>query len=166
MKLMVKKSIVWLLVASLSFFIFLPPGQNEKCLSILETSCHEAISCAKDITNSEIKISSRIYELLFGKEEKETKVLLIPGGGIFGTKIRQSYVSVQSPGDVHELKTGDKIKSINGHTVSSVSDIKNITERLNGDEVTLVCDRDNKEISVKIKPFSSRTCPRHFIIYP
>ena len=152
MKLMIKKSIVWLLVASLSFFIFLPPGQNEGYLSLLETSRNEAISCAKDITNNEIKISSRIYELLFGKEKEETKVLLIPGGGIFGAKIRQSYVSVQNPGDVHELKTGDKIKSINGQTVSSVKDIKSVTERLSGDDVTLVCDRDNKEISVKIKP--------------
>ena len=152
MKLMIKKSIVWLLVASLSFFIFLPPGQNEGYLSLLETSRNEAISCAKDITNSEIKISSRIYELLFGKEKEEAKVLLIPGGGIFGAKIRQSYVSVQNPGDVHELKTGDKIKSINGQAVSSVKDIKSVTERLSGDDVTLVCDRDNKEISVKIKP--------------
>ena len=110
MRLMVKKSIVWLLVASLSFFIFLPPEQSDKCLSLLETSYQDAVSCSKDIANDEIKISSRIYELLFGKEKEETKVLLIPGGGIFGAKIKQSYVSVQSPGDVHELKVGDKIK--------------------------------------------------------
>lgn len=152
MKLMVKKSIVWLLVASLSFFIFLPPGQNENSLILLETPYREAISCAKDITNGEIKISSRIYELLFGKEKEEAKVLLIPGGGIFGAKIKQSYVTVQNPGDVHELKIGDKIKSINGQTISSIKDIKNVTDGLSGDDVTLVCDRDNREITVKIKP--------------
>ena len=152
MRLMVKKSIVWLLVASLSFFIFLPPEQSDKCLSLLETSYQDAVSCSKDIANDEIKISSRIYELLFGKEKEETKVLLIPGGGIFGAKIKQSYVSVQSPGDVHELKVGDKIKSINGHSVSSVKDIKSVTEELNGGVVTLVCERDNKEISLKITP--------------
>ncbi len=152
MKLMAKKSLVWLLVASLSFFVFLPPGQNEKHISSVETTCPDTVLCSADSSNNEIKISSRLYELLFGKDEENGKILLVPGGGIFGAKIKQSFVSVQNPGDAHELKVGDKIKSVNGHKVCSVKEIKEITRDLDGENITLTCDRSGKEITVKIKP--------------
>ena len=152
MKLMIKKSLVWILVASLSLFVFLPPGQNEKLVDIANTASEDTVLCAAKTNGEEIKISSRLYELLFSKEEESKRLLLVPGGGIFGAKIKQSFVSVQNPGDAHELKVGDKIKSINGKSVCSVNDIKEATEGLSGDEVKLVCERDGKEISVKLKP--------------
>ena len=71
-------------------------GKND----IVEES--EATSCAV-INDEEVKISSRLVELFFGKKEAgDDTVLLMPGGGIFGAKIKQSYVSVQSPGDIAE----------------------------------------------------------------
>ena len=152
MKLMIKKSLVWILVASLSLLVFLPPGQNEKLVDIANTASEDTVLCAAKTNGEEIKISSRLYELLFSKEEESKRLLLVPGGGIFGAKIKQSFVSVQNPGDAHELKVGDKIKSINGKSVCSVNDIKEATEGLSGDEVKLVCERDGKEISVKLKP--------------
>ena len=147
-----KKSLVWILVASLSLLVFLPPGQNEKLVDIANTASEDTVLCAAKTNGEEIKISSRLYELLFSKEEESKRLLLVPGGGIFGAKIKQSFVSVQNPGDAHELKVGDKIKSINGKSVCSVNDIKEATEGLSGDEVKLVCERDGKEISVKLKP--------------
>lgn len=152
MKLMIKKSLVWILVASLSLLVFLPPGQNEKLVDIANTASEDTVLCAAKTNGEEIKISSRLYELLFSKEKESKRLLLVPGGGIFGAKIKQSFVSVQNPGDAHELKVGDKIKSINGKSVCSVNDIKEATEGLSGDEVKLVCERDGKEISVKLKP--------------
>ena len=149
---MAKKYIVWLLVVSLSFFVFLPPGQNEKLEGSGDVKDGGTVFCSTESGDEEIKISSRLYELLFGKEEETKRLLLIPGGGIFGAKIKQSYVSVQNPGDAKELKVGDKIKSINGKMVCSVKEIKNLTSGLCGDNITLVCERDGKEISVKITP--------------
>ena len=149
---MAKKYIVWLLVVSLSFFVFLPPGQNEKLEGSGDVKDGGTVFCSTESGDEEIKISSRLYELLFGKEEETKRLLLIPGGGIFGAKIKQSYVSVQNPGDAKELKVGDKIKSINGKMVCSVKEIKNLTSSLCGDNITLVCERDGKEISVKITP--------------
>ena len=99
MKLMAKKYIVWLLVVSLSFFVFLPPGQSEKLKGSADITNGCAVSCSSESSVEEIKISSRLYELLFGKEEETKRILLLPGGGIFGAKIKQSYVSVQNPGD-------------------------------------------------------------------
>lgn len=149
MKLM-KKFLVLLLVASLSFFVFLPPGQNGSTLVF--SSGVGSVPCSTTAASDGVKISSRLLELIFGtKEEKET-LLLIPGGGIFGAKIKQSCVSVQNPGDTHELKVGDKILSVNGVKISSVKDVKSAIQRLSAGEVTLVCERGRKELTVKIKP--------------
>ncbi len=115
----------------------------------------DTISCAI-INDEEVKISSRFAELLFGKKEDEgDTVLLIPGGGIFGAKIRQSYVSVQSPGDISELKAGDKILSINGKRVSSAVEVKKVIQNLGGKELILTCQRGDKQISVKLTPKKS-----------
>ena len=151
MKLIKGRYIVWLLVAALSFFAFLPPGESAALAAIRKES-EQTLPCFGEADSNDIKISSRLYELLFEKKEDEKKVLLIPGGGIFGARIKQSYVSVQNPGDVKELKTGDKIKSVNGSDVHSVKEIKNKISELSGSSISLVCERGGKQISVKITP--------------
>ena len=59
---------------------------------------------------------------------------------------------MQSPGDTRELKAGDKILSIAGSPVSCVNDVKKAISELGGGEITLVCERDGKQISVNLKP--------------
>ena len=152
MRFILRKFLVLLLVASLSLFVFLPPEQNEIFnISIKDSS--ESVSCAA-VVDEETRISSRLLELLFGKDgkEEEEAVLLVPGGTIFGAKIKQSYVSVQSQGDVRELKVGDKIISVNGKKISSVDDVKGAIANNGGGAITMVCERDGKEITVKVKP--------------
>ena len=94
---------------------------NVSCEAIEITSESQTVECAA-LKDEEVRIGSRLMELFFGKNEaKGDTVLLIPGGSIFGAKIKQSYVSVQSPGEVHELKAGDKILSVNGASVYSAT---------------------------------------------
>ena len=121
MKLTAKSFLVLLLVVSLSLFVFLPPGQSEIIAKNNESS-HNAVLCQAPTVTEETKISSRLIELIFGKDEKSERVILIPGGGIFGAKIKQSYVTVQNPGECRELKVGDKILSINNTKITSVND--------------------------------------------
>ena len=152
MRFILRKFLVLLLVASLSLFVFLPPEQNEIFnISIKDSS--ESVSCAA-VADEETRISSRLFELLFGKDgkEEEEAMLLVPGGTIFGAKIKQSYVSVQSQGEVRDLKVGDKIISVNGKKISSVTDVKDAVANNGGGEITMVCERDGKEITVKVKP--------------
>ena len=153
MKSIFKKYLVWLLVASLSLFVFLPPEPSETVGAPKDTESY--VLAASSAITEDTRISSRLWELLFGNDEKSEKVLLIPGGGIFGARIKQSYVSVQSPGDCKNLKVGDKIISINGERVSSVNDVKKAIASLNASDVKLVCERDGKEISVTVKPKKS-----------
>ena len=150
MKLILRRFLLCLLVVSLSFFALYQDGHSEKTTA---TNLLELDSVACSVTSSsDIKISSRLVELLFGKNEENKTLYLIPGGGIFGAKIKQSYVSVQNPGDIKELKVGDKILSLNGKKVSSLEDIKSALHSLDKEDVTLTCERAGKEIKIKIKP--------------
>lgn len=154
MRYILRKFLVLILAASLSLFIFLPPEQNE----IFNTSApvpDESALCSATVSDKETRISSRLWELLFGKEKEEGErevLLLIPGGAIFGAKVRQSYVTVQNPQDVKELKVGDKILTVNGHKISSVSDVRSAISQSGDGEIALSCERDGKHITVKIKP--------------
>jgi stage IV sporulation protein B len=150
MKLILRRFLLCLLVVSLSFFALYQDGHSEKTTA---TNPLELDSVACSVTSSsDIKISSRLVELLFGKNEENKTLYLVPGGGIFGAKIKQSYVSVQNPGETKELKAGDKILSLNGQKICSVNDVKNAIRNIEKDNVTLVCDRDGKKIQVTIKP--------------
>ena len=150
MKLMIKRGLVCLLVLSLSLFTFYSP-ENDGVKATSGITDNEYVLCAGN-PDTEIKIGSRLYELFFGKSEEKESVMLLPGGGIFGAKIKQSYVSVQNPGDVKDLKVGDKILSLNGLKINSVSDVKNAVQNSSTSNVTLVCERNGKEITVKLTP--------------
>ena len=146
-----KKYLVLLLVASLSLFAFSPPVRDEYSGSnILSDNAY--ISCSVQSEGEERRISSRFLELILGKDENREEVILIPGGGIFGAKIKQSFVSVQNPGEVRDVKVGDKIISINGEKVNSVSDVKKALSKISDGEISILCERDGKQITAKIKP--------------
>lgn len=153
MSLITRSFLLTLTVLSLVFsMLYQSNAQVSKSVTKEESG---AVSCAV-INDEEVKISSRLVELFFGKKETEgDTVLLIPGGGIFGAKIKQSYVSVQSPGDIAELKAGDKILSVNGKSVSSATEVKKVMQSLGGNEVLLTCERGGKEIAVKLTPKKS-----------
>ena len=153
MSLITRSFLLTLTVLSLVFsMLYQSNAQVSKSVTKEESG---AVSCAV-INDEEVKISSRLVELFFGKKETEgDTVLLIPGGGIFGAKIKQSYVSVQSPGDIAELKAGDKILSVNGKSVSSATEVKKVIQSLGGNEVLLTCERGGKEIAVKLTPKKS-----------
>ena len=144
--------LVLTLATVLSLFAVFPSSNGN--VSIDYGAIKDSIPCAVTPAG-DVRISSRLYELLFGKSTEDEKVLLIPGGTIFGAKIKQSYVSVQSPGDVSELKAGDKIISVNGKKVETASEVKKAIQELSGKAVNLVCLRGGKEISVKIAPKES-----------
>lgn len=153
-----KRFLVLALVATLSFFVFLPPGQNESNKSLLGVKNNDAVICSAAATGEEVKISSRLLELLFGKEKNgssDGKVLLIAGGSVFGAKIKQNYISISDPGDCSELKVGDKIISANGTQVYTGVDLAKIVRDSGGKDIELVCKRGDKTLSVKITPKSA-----------
>lgn len=102
----------------------------------------------------DMKVSSRFLELLRGKEEKKKTLSLIPGGNIFGVKIRQCGVSVTEiteNGGKTPLAVGDVILSVNGESVSGAADVGEKIRRAEG-EIVLRIRRAGEEMELTVTP--------------
>lgn len=149
-----KKTIVLLLIATISFSILLP-HDGPLASPVYNATDTDAVSCSIAVSNEDIRISSRLLELLLGKGSSEDNdILLIPGGMIFGARIKQSYVTVSDPGEIKELKCGDKIISVNGQSVHSGKEIQEIIHSSQGGEIDVVYKRGEKTASTKIQSHS------------
>ena len=116
-----------------------------------ESVCAEDIDAAPALSEN-VQVSSRLYELFFGKSEAEEKTTLIVGGGVFGVKMRQKYVTVTDAKGVPALKAGDIILSVNGENVSTAQDVKRIVAASAGESVTIRALHAGNEIGIEIRP--------------
>ena len=123
--------------------------------------------CAKEISDdeyvtaalpSDVKVSSRILEFLFGKgkaqdngSKNEPVTLLCPGGDVFGVRIKEGRVSVAASG-ITAVSAGDFITSINGKSVRCIEDVKAVLGSFSGGDVTLEILRGTEKHTVKITP--------------
>ena len=149
-----KKIIVLLLIAAISFPFLLSISSPITYVG-LDAEDSTVIPCSITVNNDELKISSRLLELLLGKgNNSDGDILLIPGGMIFGAKIRQNHVTVSDPGDVKELRCGDKILSVNGKEVHSGKEIQDIIHDSEGAEINIVYSRAQKTATARITPHS------------
>ena len=111
--------------------------------------------CDEECEVCDVKLSSRLWELLFGKEVEtggDSSLSLAPGGEVFGAKIVAEYVSIGDVGEHKNLKVGDVILKINGKTVASTDDVKRAVENAAGGELSLTILRMGEELSIKITP--------------
>ena len=100
-----------------------------------------------------VEVGSRFLELLFGEKEEEKKpVSLLPGGGVFGVKIKQIYVTVTESRGIPALSGGDIILSVGGEEVKSVADVRRIVEKSGGSSLTIRALHRGDEIAVEIRP--------------
>ena len=101
----------------------------------------------------DVEIGSRFWELFFGGEKKEeSSVALLPGGDVFGVKIKQKYVTITESHGIPALKSGDVIISINGESVSSASDVRRLVEKSGGRSLTIRALHQGNEVAVEIRP--------------
>lgn len=100
-----------------------------------------------------VEVGSRFWELFFGKSSKEDEpVMLLPGGSVFGVKIKQKYVTVTDAPGVPALKSGDIILSVGGETVRTARDVKRIVEKSAGNSLTIRAMHQGSEVAVEIRP--------------
>ena len=111
--------------------------------------------CAEDgyveTLSDNVGVGSRLWDLLFGKDEAEERTVLL-GGGIFGVRIKQRYVTVSDAPGVPGLKSGDLIVSVNGESVGSAADVKRMVEESGGGSLTIRALRQGNEVAVEIRP--------------
>ncbi|MBE6645367.1 MAG: PDZ domain-containing protein [Ruminococcaceae bacterium] len=103
--------------------------------------------------SADIKISSRFYELLFNKlKDKNQRLYLIPGGDVFGIRIKEKEVTVSSAKDNSALKRGDKILSVSGTEIKEAADIEKALEGYKGGAVNIDIIRGGEKMTVTVIP--------------
>ena len=98
-----------------------------------------------------VEVGSRFWELIFGENKKE-EVSLVPGGGVFGVKIKQEHPTVTDAKGVPALKVGDVILSVGGERVRTANDVKRIVQASGGNSLTIRALHQGSEIAVEIRP--------------
>ncbi len=96
-----------------------------------------------------VKVSSRLWELFFGKNEPKT---LIASGDVFGIKLKQKYASVVEAPGVPALKVGDCITAINGKEVHSAEEIKTAISKSQGESITVTAVRGGEIFKLEVIP--------------
>ncbi|MBO7196171.1 MAG: SpoIVB peptidase [Clostridia bacterium] len=99
-----------------------------------------------------VQIGSRLWELFFGEDEDRSEVSLLPGGSVFGVKIKQKYVTVTDARGIPALKNGDIILSVDGESVKNASDVKRMVQKSRGNSLTIRALHQGSEIAVEIRP--------------
>ena len=123
----------------------------EKCntggdiAAIAEVDAVEAIS-------GDVKVSSRIFELFFGKENKGERPKLCVGGSVFGLLINEDGVTVTAANGSRSLVTGDRIVAVNGKQVSSAEEVEAAVGESGGKNIELEIIRAGERMCIRMIP--------------
>ena len=117
------------------------------------TAGAEAAPQSVEALSDNVEIGSRLFDLFFGEEKEGDKtVSLIPGGSVFGVRIKQEYPTVTEAKGIPALVSGDIIISVAGQRVKTAADVKRIVEASGGSSITIRALHRGSEISLEIIP--------------
>ena len=117
----------------------------------MTVSADEGSEQCLEVLSDNVEVGSRILDLLFGAKE-EKSISLIPGGSVFGVRIRQEYPTVTEAKGIPALKSGDIIISVAGQRVKTAEDVKRIVQASSGSSITIRAIHQGNEISLEIIP--------------
>ncbi len=148
-------SLLILIICIFSVFsqtgIRIPTNEIEAaCAEVGECICCESATPCH--ANEKITVSSRLYELLFKKNENASRMYLIPGGEVFGIKIKEDHVTVSSAKEGSSLKRGDKILSINGIKTATSEDVSASLAKCGGRTVKIDIMRGGEKMTLTVIP--------------
>lgn len=121
------------------------------CLGIPVAASEAALPETAEVLSENVEVGSRFLELFFGEKQVE-EISLLPGGGVFGVKIKQEHPTVTDAKGVPALKVGDVILSVGGERVKTASDVKRLVEASGGNSITIRAMHQGSEIAVEIRP--------------
>lgn len=105
---------------------------------------------ATPVLSEDVVVGSRIWELLFGKKEKA--LALIPGGDVFGIKIKLSHVTVADSKGIPALSPGDVILSINGKEIKTAEEARAAISASGGESVTIRALHRGERVGIEVRP--------------
>jgi stage IV sporulation protein B len=102
---------------------------------------------------SDLRISSRIYELLFGKsKERDSRLYLIPGGDVFGIRVNEAHVTVSEAKEGSPIRRGDKILSVGGMEITEPEDVSIALGSCRGGPIKIEVLRGAEKMTVTVIP--------------
>lgn len=110
----------------------------------------DSVECIGGV-GEDVKVSSRLFELFFGKGEDMERIKLCPGGSVFGLLIDEGAVSVASSNS-RVLLSGDKIIKVNKIPVSTPSEVEEIVASSGGKCLEIELMRSGHKMCVSIIP--------------
>ena len=102
------------------------------------------------VVDGEVNVSSRIWELLFGRrmENADAAERLVVGGDVFGARMYQGYIELSSDIEELGLKARDIIRRVDGEKLCRVRDLAGALE-IGDKRHTLSVERDGALLEVK-----------------
>ena len=126
------------------------PISADEGLRAAQTECPEI---AEPTLAEGVEVGSRFWELFFGKKERvDEEISLVPGGGVFGVRLKQKYVTVTESTLIPMLKAGDIILSVDGVEVGCAEEIKQIVRSSGGNSITIRALHRGNEIALEVRP--------------
>lgn len=116
-----------------------PPPQPRKCSAVPALS-------------DGVKVSSRLFELIFGKGGSGSTRTVALGGDVFGIKLKASHVIVADAKGVPALSSGDILLSVNGKAVNTAEEAGRLISASRGESVTLRAIHKDTEITLELRP--------------
>ena len=106
------------------------------------------------ISDEGVRVSSRIWELLFSKDAQESteEIYLVPGGGVFGARLKREHLAIEDAGEIKGVDSGDLLLKVNGTEVHTAKDVTDAVKSASGKSVTLTLSRSGRQFEVKATP--------------
>ncbi len=160
-----KKGFIRALVLFLVILTAMLPVRAMACCNIDNKE-----ACDGDGVTAGYIIGSRVLELLTGESPdkatgvvngenfeptsnvKDSRTYLIPGGVVFGTRLKEKHLVVSLPDEAGVLKSGDRLLEVGGREVSSLEDIKEALSGCSGKDIEIKVKREGRELLLSLTP--------------
>ncbi len=110
------------------------------------------IKIGADFTSDkDVRVSSRFYELFFGKKDKQNRIMLCPSGDAFGILIKEDGVTVCSSSAAGILP-GDRIIRIGRNECIEAKDVYDAVRQSGGAPLNITLIRNGEETSISVTP--------------
>jgi len=104
-------------------------------------------------TRDDVKVSSRFYELFFGKQKSgKQERYLYASGEAFGIRLSEPYVTVIEAKEGAPLRRGDKILSIENIKTESAENVKEALKNSHGLPLRINIIRSGEKMTLTVTP--------------
>ncbi len=146
------KSALLLFVYLLGLIAFFKPTTPVYAQTYAECETDPELDSVAAVSGG-VKVSSRIYELFFGKSKEDSdRLKLCPGGSVFGLLINEDGVTVTQGSASRSLFVGDRITKINGKAVTTADEVNSIVSSSGGARLEIEIVRAGERMCISMMP--------------